>query len=121
MRTRPEINPQQTAHCLLPSSVNVAGGTLVKQVDIVSRTAPAQSQSVFRKKLKLAGNAYEECLRIGWNEARSLQTTVKSRQQAYRKCKEPALMAFVSNPTRQPSLNISPMWVPPISKEVSKL
>jgi hypothetical protein len=38
----------------------------------------------------------------------------------YRKYKESAHMAYSTNPIRQPSLDISPIWIPLINEEVKK-
>jgi hypothetical protein len=64
----------------------------------------------------LAQHAYEGH-RVGWDEARVLEIESNSR---YRKYKESAHMAILTNPIRQPSLDISPLWILLISKEVSK-
>jgi hypothetical protein len=53
-----------------------------------------------------------------WDEDGILQPETNSR---YRKHKEWAHMAHMTNPISQPSLEISPLWVPLISKEVGKL
>jgi hypothetical protein len=68
-------------------------------------------------KSKLAQHAYEEGHRVCWDEGRVLEIESNSR---YRKYKESAHMACSTNPVSQPSLDISPLWIPLISKEVSK-
>jgi hypothetical protein len=68
-------------------------------------------------KSKLAQYAYEGSHRVSWDEARILETESNSR---HRKYKESAHMACSTNPTSQPSLEFSPIWIPFISKEVSK-
>jgi hypothetical protein len=60
---------------------------------------------------------YEEGHRIGWDEARILEIESNSR---YGKYKESAHMACLTNLISQPSFDISPIWVPLISNEVSK-
>jgi hypothetical protein len=68
-------------------------------------------------KSNLAKHAYEEGHRVGWYEARILEIESNSR---YRKYKESAHMACLTNPISQLSLDIPPLWIPLISKEVSK-
>jgi hypothetical protein len=65
---------------------------------------------------KLAKHAYEEGHKVGWNEARILD--IKSHSK-YKKYKEAAHMACSINPISQPSLDISPIWIPIISNEVN--
>jgi hypothetical protein len=55
--------------------------------------------------------------RAGWDEARILETESNSR---YRKYKELAHMACLTNPISQSSLDISPIWIRLTSNEVSK-
>jgi hypothetical protein len=57
---------------------------------------------------KLALPAYEEGNVVGWDEARILEIGSNSR---YRKYKESAHMACLTNPISQPSLDISPIWI----------
>jgi hypothetical protein len=66
--------------------------------------------------IKLAQHANEEGHRVGWDEARILEIESNSR---YRKYKESAHMACLTNPISQPSLDISPIWIPLICDEVS--
>jgi hypothetical protein len=68
------------------------------------------------EKSKLAQHAYEEGHRVGWNDARVLEIESNSR---YRKYKESAHMACLTNSISQPSLDISPIWTPLLSNEVS--
>jgi hypothetical protein len=68
------------------------------------------------EKSKLAQYAYEEVHRIRWDDARILEIESNSR---YRKYKESAHMACSTNPISQTSLDISPIWIPLISNEVS--
>jgi hypothetical protein len=64
------------------------------------------------RKIKLAQHAY-----VGWEEARILEIESNS---MYRKHKELAHMACLTNPFSQPSLEISPIWIHLFSKEVCK-
>jgi hypothetical protein len=68
------------------------------------------------EKSKLAPHAYEEGRRIGWDDAKILEIESNSR---FRKYKESAHMACLTNPISQPNLDISPIWIPFISNEVS--
>jgi hypothetical protein len=68
------------------------------------------------EKTKLAQHAYEEGNSIRWDEARILEIESNSR---YRKYKESAYMACSTNPIRQSSLDISPIWIPLIGNEVN--
>jgi hypothetical protein len=70
------------------------------------------------EKSKSAQHAYEEGHRVGWDEARILVIENNSR---YRKYKELAHMACLTNLISQPTLDISPMWVPLVSNEVYQL
>jgi hypothetical protein len=54
---------------------------------------------------------------VNWDEARILEIESNSR---YRKYKESAHTACSTNPISEPSLEISPIWIPLSSKEVSK-
>jgi hypothetical protein len=64
---------------------------------------------------KLAQHAFEDGHRVDWNEARILEIECNSR---YRKYKELAHMACLINQISQPSLDISPIWIPIVSNEV---
>jgi hypothetical protein len=64
------------------------------------------------EKSKLAQHACEEGHRVGWDDAGVLEIESNSR---YRKYKELAHMACLTNPISQPSLDISPIWIPLIS------
>jgi hypothetical protein len=69
------------------------------------------------EKSKLAQHAYEEGHRVGWDQASVLEIESNSR---YRKYKESAHMACLINPISQPSLEISPIWIPLINQDVNK-
>jgi hypothetical protein len=68
------------------------------------------------EKLKLAQHAYEEGHSVGWDDDRILEIESNSR---YRKCKESAHVACLTILISQPSLDISAISIPLISKEVS--
>jgi hypothetical protein len=63
-----------------------------------------------------AQHAYEEGHRVVWDDARILGIESNRR---YIKYKELAHMACLTNPISQPTLDISPIWIPLISSEVS--
>jgi hypothetical protein len=67
------------------------------------------------EKSKLAQHAFEEGHKIEWDEAEILEVESNNR---YRKYKESAHMACMINPISQPSLDISPIWIPIISKGI---
>jgi hypothetical protein len=69
------------------------------------------------EKSKLVQHAYEEGHRVGWDEARILEIESNSR---YTKYKESAHMACSTDPISQPSLEISPIWIALVGKDVSK-
>jgi hypothetical protein len=58
------------------------------------------------EELKLAQHAHEEGHRVGWDQPRILKIEGNNR---YRKYKESALMACLTNPISQTSLDISPI------------
>jgi hypothetical protein len=82
----------------------------------VALSTQAHLQQGLLEKSKLAQHAYEEGHWIGWNDVRILEIESNSR---YRKYKELAHMACLPNPISQPSLDISPIWIPLVSNEVS--
>jgi hypothetical protein len=69
------------------------------------------------EKLKVAQHAYMQGHTVIWDEVRNLDVESNSR---YRKYKESAHMAFLTNPISQPSLDISSIWIAFISDEVTK-
>jgi hypothetical protein len=69
------------------------------------------------EKSKLAQHAYEDH-RVVWDKAKVLDIENNSR---FRKYKASAHMACSTNPISQASLNISPISIPLIGEEVSKL
>jgi hypothetical protein len=69
------------------------------------------------EKSKLAQHAYEEGHRVIWDEVRILEIESNSRQRKY---KGLAHMACLKNPISQPSLDISPIWIPFIIDEMTK-
>jgi hypothetical protein len=69
------------------------------------------------EKSKFAQHADEEGHRVGWNQASVLEIEGNSR---CRKYKESTHMACLINPISQPSLEISPIWIPLINQEVNK-
>jgi hypothetical protein len=66
--------------------------------------------------LKLDQHACKEGHKVGSDEVRILGVESNSR---YRKCKELAHMTCLNNLISQPSLDISPIWIPLISIEVT--
>jgi hypothetical protein len=77
-----------------------------------ARAAPwtqARSPAGSSKNPKLSQRAYEECHRVGWDDAGILEIESNSR---YRKYKESVHMAWLTNQISQPSLDISSIWIP---------
>jgi hypothetical protein len=70
------------------------------------------------EKSKIAHHAYEEGHRIFWKEAKVFKIESNT---TYRKYKEAAHMSLLDHPISQPSLDISPIWIPVITAEVRKL
>jgi hypothetical protein len=68
------------------------------------------------EKSELAKHAYKEGHKVGWDEARILDIESHSK---CRKYKEAAHMACSIDLISQPSLDISPIWIPIISNEVN--
>jgi hypothetical protein len=68
------------------------------------------------EKSKLAQHAYDEGHRVFWDKARNLEIENNIR---YRKYKESAHVACLTNPISQPSFDLSPIWIPLISNEVA--
>jgi hypothetical protein len=70
------------------------------------------------EKSKLAQHIYEEGHRIKWAEAKAIQ---KEPNTIYRKYKEFAHMAYLENTISQPSLEMSPFWLPVIKEEIKRI
>jgi hypothetical protein len=78
----------------------------------------AISKEALLEKSKLAQHAYEEGHNVSWDEATILEVESNSR---YKKYKESAHMACLTNPNSQPSLGSSPIWFLLSSNEVSNI
>jgi predicted GIY-YIG superfamily endonuclease len=119
MKTRPERDSQQTAQCVysIPCECGRSYiGETARPLAVRLREHKQNLKEGLLGKSKLAEHAYEEGHRVGWDEARVLEIESNSR---YRKYKESARMACLSNPISKPSLDISPSCIPRISNEVS--
>jgi predicted GIY-YIG superfamily endonuclease len=120
MKTRPERDPLQTAHCIysIPCECGRSYiGETGRPLAVRLREHRHNLQQSLLKKPKLAQHAYEECHREGWDEARILEIESNSR---YKKYNESAHMASLINTINQPSLDLSPIWIPFISNKVTK-
>jgi hypothetical protein len=120
VKTRPKIDPQKIANCIysIPcecgrSCIGETGRPLAVRI----REHRHNLKLCLLEKSKLAQHAYEEDHRVVWDKARVLDIENNSR---FRKYKESAHMACSTNLISQPSLDISPIWIPFISEEVSK-
>jgi hypothetical protein len=70
------------------------------------------------EKSKLAQHVYEEGHKICWIEVKVLQIEHNTTCKKY---KESAHMSLIDHLINQPSLDISPIWIPIITAEVRKL
>jgi hypothetical protein len=98
MKTGPERDPLQTAECIYSvlcecgrSYIGETGRTLAVRL----REHRHNLQQVILEKSKLAQHAYEEGHKVGWDDATILEIESNSR---YRKYKESAHMAYLTNP-----------------------
>jgi hypothetical protein len=64
---------------------------------------------------KLADHAFEEGHRVGWDQAEILEVECNS---LCRKYKKTAHLACCNNPISQASVEMSPLWLPFIKKEL---
>jgi hypothetical protein len=72
---------------------------------------------IFQIKIStICQHAYEEGHKLGWDKVRILEIESNSR---YKKYKEWAHMACLTNPMSQPSSDISPNWIPHMNNEVT--
>jgi predicted GIY-YIG superfamily endonuclease len=120
VRTRPKRDPQQTAHCVYSIPCECGRryiGETGRPMTVRIREHMHNLKQGLIEKSKLAQHAYEEGHRVNWDEARVLEIESNSR---YRKYKESAYIACTTNPISQPSLDISPIWIPLIKEEVNK-
>jgi hypothetical protein len=69
------------------------------------------------EKSKLAKHAYEEGHNVWWNEAKVVQIETKRAENI----KKQLIWCVITNPNSQPSLEISPIWIPPVLEAVSRL
>jgi hypothetical protein len=70
------------------------------------------------EKSKLTQHIYEEGHHIKWDEAKSVQ---KEPNAICRKYKESAHMAYLESTISQPSLEMSPIWLPIIKEEIKRI
>jgi predicted GIY-YIG superfamily endonuclease len=119
MKTRTERGPQQTAQCLY--SITCEYGR--SYIGETGRTLPMRLhehrhnlQQRLLKKSKLAQHAYEEGITVWLDDARILEVESNSR---FIKYKESAHIACLTITINQPNFDISPIWIPHISNEVS--
>jgi predicted GIY-YIG superfamily endonuclease len=109
MKTRPERDLQQTARCVysIPCECGRSYiGETGRPLAVRLREHKQNLKEGLLEKSKFAQHAYEEGHRVGWDEARIWAIESNSR---YRKYKESAHMACLTNPIGQPSLDISPI------------
>jgi hypothetical protein len=119
MKTMPERDPQQTAQCIYSIPCE-CGRSYIGETSRPLAVRPREHRHSLEvgllDKSKLAQLVYEECQRVGWDEARILEIGSNSRCRRY---KESAHMACLTNPISLLSLDISPIWISLISNEVT--
>jgi hypothetical protein len=121
MRSRPERYLQQTAERVYSIACECrrsCTGETGRPLAVRLNEHGHNMKEGFREKSKLAKHAYEEGHRVVWNEARILEIESNSR---HRKQRESAHMECLKIPIRQPSLGISPVWIPITIDEVPNL
>jgi hypothetical protein len=113
MKTRPERDQQQTAQCIYSTPSECGRSYIGETGRPLARWRHEHRSSLkegLLEKSKLAWHAYEEGHGVAWDEARILKIENNSR---YRKYKKLAHVVCLT------SSNISPIWIPLISNEVS--
>jgi hypothetical protein len=109
MKTRPERDPQQMWQCIysIPCEYDIHHiGKMGRPLAVRLHEHRHNLKEGLLQKSKLAQYVHEEDHTIEWDEARILEIEHNSR---YRKYKELAHMACLTNVTSQPSLEISPI------------
>jgi hypothetical protein len=86
----------------------------ISSPQVISRNEKHNLKQGLLEKSKLAQHAYEEGQCVKWDEAKTNQNKPNS---IYRKYKESTHMACLENTISQPSLEMSPIWLP-IIKEI---
>jgi hypothetical protein len=120
MKTRPKTDPQLTAECVysIPCECGRSYiGETGRSLAVWLREQKHNLKEGLLEKSKLVQHAYEEDHKVMWDQARVLEVESYSR---FKKYKESAHMACSTKPISQPSLDISPIWIPLISDEVTK-
>jgi predicted GIY-YIG superfamily endonuclease len=120
MKTRPKTDPQQTAECVyrIPCECGRSYiGETGRPLAVRLREHRHNLKEGLLEKSKLVQHAYEEDHKVMWDQARVLEVESNSR---FRKYKESAHIACSTNPISQPSLDISPIWIPLNTDEVTK-
>jgi hypothetical protein len=115
MKTRPERDPRHTPQCIYSTPCECGRryiGEIGRPLAVRLREYRQNLKKGLLQKSKLAQHASK----VDWDEARILEIESNTK---YRKYKELAHMACLINPISQPSLDISPIWIPVISDEVT--
>jgi hypothetical protein len=119
MKTRPERDPQQTTQCVYSTTCE-CGRSYISEtrrpLALRLREHRHNQKQGLLEKSRLTKHAYEEGRKVGWDEDRILDVESHSK---YRKYKEVAHMACSIDLISQPSLDISPIWIPILSNEVN--
>jgi hypothetical protein len=119
MKARPEWDLQQMERCICSIPCECDRSCFDKTGRPLAMLLHEHGHSLkegLQEKSKLAQHAYEEGRRVVWDEARILEIESNSR---YRKYKELAHMACLTDLISQPSLDIFPIWIPFINSGVT--
>jgi predicted GIY-YIG superfamily endonuclease len=117
IKTRWERDPQQTTLCVYSIPCE-CGRSYIGETcrSLAVRLHEHRHKEGLQEKSKLSQFAFEEGHSVGWDEARILEIETNS---MYRNYKDSAHMVCLTKPVSQPSLDISPIWIPLISNEVT--
>jgi predicted GIY-YIG superfamily endonuclease len=117
MRKTPKRDPQQTTRVYnIPCECGRRYiGETSRPLTVRLREHKHNLKEGYLGKSKLAQPAFEEGDNVEWDEAEILEIENNNR---YRKYKQSAHMACLFNPISQPSLDISPIWIPIVSKGI---
>jgi hypothetical protein len=122
MRTRPEKDPQQAAQCVCNIPCEWARSCIGETGRLLAMRLHEHGHNLkegLPENSTLDQHAYVEGHRSIWNEDRILDIERNART-CIGNNKESDCMACLKNPISQPSLDISPIWIPPNIKEVTK-
>jgi predicted GIY-YIG superfamily endonuclease len=120
MRTRPIRVPQNMANCVYSIACECGRsytGETRRPLVVRLREQRQNLEEGNLERSKVVQHACGQNHHIVWKEAKSLETKINS---VYRKYNEAANKSCLKNSIRQSCNEISPIWYPLISKELSK-